>query len=555
MFLLSEYWAHRRTCKLKQQEREQRIQSLPQEYHDPISEPDADILAKPVSEIVALVNAGKLAPRDILLAYGKKALVAHRQTNCLTEIMIPSAEDWAKHCDTAGPLAGMPISLKDTVCVAGYDSTAGYSAQAFKPATHNAALTQLLLDAGAIPFVKTNIPITLLAFESASDLWGTAVNAHVPGYSPGGSTGGEGSLLAFGGSRLGIGTDVAGSVRMPAHFSGVYTVKATVGRFMKAGNFTPMVGQEGIPPVYSPMARTLEDLEMFWKAVTSMKPWEYDPYCVPLPWREIKLPSRLRIGVLRDDGVVVPSPACKRALDEVVSALQEAGHEVFPIEPPAPAEALRVGSQLMANGVITATSHIRAGEACDPGAAQALRALQLPNFLRRLWAWYIRYLRRDPLYADLIAAFRPQSGQEFYARIGDREAYKMRWHAFWDKNKMDFVLTVPNALPATRFGESRTQWKSCLPTFLFNVQLDYSAGVLPITRVDSALDDIAPGTFRPRNAIEAGAYKGYDAKSMHGLPVGVQLVARRYEEEKVIEGMKLVEGLLKARGKAYQLLL
>ena len=153
-----------------------------------------------------------------------------------------------------------------------------YMTQAFKPLNHHAALIQLLLDAGAVPFVKTNIPITLLSFESHSDLWGRTTNPHVSICSPGGSTGGEGALLAFGGSRLGIGTDVAGSVRAPAHFSGIYTVKATSGRFMKAGNVSGMVGQEGVPPVYSPMARTLEDLEVFWRAVTSMKPWEYDPY-------------------------------------------------------------------------------------------------------------------------------------------------------------------------------------------------------------------------------------------------------------------------------------
>lgn len=140
--------------------------------------------------------------------------------------------------------------------------------------------------------------MTLLAFESANDVWGRADNPHVTGFSPGGSTGGEAALLALGGSRLGVGTDVAGSVRVPAHFSGIYTIKATSGRFLRAGNATPMVryaqtdyidrltmltllsgakaGQEGVPAVYSPMCRSLQDLEFFWKAVSSMRPWDYD---------------------------------------------------------------------------------------------------------------------------------------------------------------------------------------------------------------------------------------------------------------------------------------
>lgn len=171
----------------------------------------------------------------------------------------------------------MPISLKDSAGVAGFDACIGYSKWVHKPFSKDAPIVALLRDAGALPFVKTNVPITLLSFESNSDVFGRTTNPHSKGFSPGGSSGGEGALLALGGSRLGLGTDVAGSVRVPAHYSGVYTIKASSGRFPKVGNASGMVGQEGIPAVYSPMTRTLEDLETFWKAVVSMKPWEYDP--------------------------------------------------------------------------------------------------------------------------------------------------------------------------------------------------------------------------------------------------------------------------------------
>jgi Asp-tRNA(Asn)/Glu-tRNA(Gln) amidotransferase A subunit family amidase len=146
-----------------------------------------------------------------------------------------------------------------------------------KPLEKDSALVRLLRDAGAVPFVKTNIPITLLSFESSSDVFGRTTNPHKSTHSPGGSTGGEAALLAYGGSRLGIGTDVAGSVRVPAHYSGVYTIKASTGRFVKTGSASSMPGQEGVAPAYSPMTRTLEDLETFWKAVVSMKPWTDDP--------------------------------------------------------------------------------------------------------------------------------------------------------------------------------------------------------------------------------------------------------------------------------------
>jgi len=174
-------------------------------------------------------------------------------------------------------------STQKTVGVQGWDGCIGYSAWVGKPAEKDSALVRLLRDAGAVPFVKTNVPITLLSFESASDVFGRTTNPHHSAYSPGGSTGGEAALLAYGGSRIGIGTDVAGSVRVPAHYSGVYTIKASVGRFVKTGSSTSMPGQEGVAPVYSPMARTLEDLDFFWKAVVSMRPWDYDPSVNLLP--------------------------------------------------------------------------------------------------------------------------------------------------------------------------------------------------------------------------------------------------------------------------------
>ena len=154
--------------------------------------------------------------------------------------------------------------------------------------------------------MKTNLPISLLSFESTNDVWGRSTNPHNSKYSPGGSTGGEGALLAFGGGRIGIGSDVAGSVRVPAHFSGIYSLRCSTGRWPKSGVDTSMPGQEGIPSVFSPMARTLEDLIFFSKSIISMKPWKYDHSVHPIEWREDQeLDARekkvLRIGVLRTD--------------------------------------------------------------------------------------------------------------------------------------------------------------------------------------------------------------------------------------------------------------
>lgn len=170
---------------------------------------------------------------------------------------------------------------------------------------------------GAVPYAKTALPITLLSFESANGLWGTCLNPHIPGYSPGGSTGGEAALLALGG-RIGIGSDVAGSVRVPAAWSGIYSLRCSTGRWPKAGVSTSMPGQEGIPSVFSPMARTLNDLTYFTRAIINMKPWKYDHSVHPISWRgdlETEAQSKpLRIGLMSNDGMSLRFSSSKQPL-------------------------------------------------------------------------------------------------------------------------------------------------------------------------------------------------------------------------------------------------
>jgi len=241
--------------------------------------------------------------------------------------MVPEAETWVENdISLEGPLAGIPVSLKDSIAVGGFDVSVGYSCNTGKPYPKDGPVARLLKDAGkssyrqqylqwltmfllgAVPYVKTNLPVTLLSFESTNDVWGRCTNPHNPKYSPGGSTGGESALLAFGGGRIGIGSDVAGSVRVPAHFSGIYSLRCSTGRWPKMGMNTSMPGQEGIPSVFSPMARTLGDLAYFTRSIISMKPWKYDHTVHPIEWREnqgqsAKERKSFRVGVLTTDGI------------------------------------------------------------------------------------------------------------------------------------------------------------------------------------------------------------------------------------------------------------
>lgn len=391
--------------------------------------------------------------------------------------MIAGAERWTSDgsINFRGPLAGIPISLKDSVVVGGYDTTVGYSCNVGNKGSKDGAMVRLLKDAGAIPYVKTALPITLLSFESTNDVWGRCTNPHNSKYSPGGSTGGEGALLAAGGGRIGIGSDVAGSVRAPAHFSGIYSLRCSTGRWPKLGVLTSMPGQEGIPAVFSPMTRTLEDLVYFSKSVIGMKPWNYDHSVHPIPWREdamqaVNEKKRLKIGIMRTDGVVDPSPACSRALEIVEDALRKDGHEMLEIKPPSPYEALVIASQaLNADGCKTFASYFRSFEWCDAGAKQMSFLMNLPRpFKWAYWAW-VKYIRRDDIWAGLVAGWSPKSAYEQWKIVAQREAYKARWHDWWNEQDFDFLITPPNATPAVPHDGMRDAVSSCGYTFLFNL--------------------------------------------------------------------------------------
>jgi Asp-tRNA(Asn)/Glu-tRNA(Gln) amidotransferase A subunit family amidase len=436
------------------------------------------VLSKPIEQLVQDVHQQVLQPIDILRAYGKAALKAHENTNCVTEVMIGAAEGWTTDgsVNMKGPLAGIPISLKDSIVVGGFDTTVGYSRNVGNKEEKDGTMVRLLKDAGAVPYVKTNLPITLLSFESTNDVWGRCTNPHNNKYSPGGSTGGESALLAAGGGRIGIGSDVAGSVRAPAHFSGIYSLRCSTGRWPKNGMVTSMPGQEGIPSVFSPMSRTLEDLSYFTKSLIGMQPWKYDHSVHPIPWRgevaeQFAEKKKFKVGVLRTDGVVDPSPACARAVEEVVQALKKEGHEVVDVEPPSPYEALYIGSQLLnSDGCKTFKSFFRTGEWEDPGAKQMSWLMSLPSPFKWLYYAWVKYVRRDEIWAGLIKDWKPKSSYEQWKFVAKREAYKAKWHGWWEQEaKVDFIITPPNATPAVPHDGMKDAVSSCGYTFLFNL--------------------------------------------------------------------------------------
>ncbi|KAJ0340594.1 hypothetical protein COL154_006331 [Colletotrichum chrysophilum] len=218
----------------------------------------------------------------------------------------------------------------DTFKVVGFDATAGYvNGLKLGPATTNSCLVSVLLDAGAVLYVKTNVPQTLMTADSENHIYGRTLNPHSLSLNAGGSSGGEGALVAFRGSPIGVGTDIAGSIRIPAMCCGNYGFKPTNHR-VPYGNQSEgaILSLPGPFPSAGPIASTMEDLQLFMSAVINQRPGAYDATALDLPWRKPAVGQCLRLGVLEEDPAWPLHPPVRRAFEDAVNALSVAGHEV-----------------------------------------------------------------------------------------------------------------------------------------------------------------------------------------------------------------------------------
>lgn len=237
----------------------------------PLVASEENILRLSLAQIVDSCADRSTSPSTVREVFLKQALKAHAATNCISEFL-PNNSATSHEKDTR-PLLGVPISIKDTCDYEGTDSTLGYSRNVNKPVSSHAVIVQMLLDAGATIHTKTTVPTGLVSLETDSDLFGYCSNPYNPGFASGASTGGGAALLAYGGSKIEIGSDFGGSLRIPAHFNGLYTIKSSQGRFPARGMVPFAPGLQGISLITSPMAQTLEDLTEFCHRFVDLEPW------------------------------------------------------------------------------------------------------------------------------------------------------------------------------------------------------------------------------------------------------------------------------------------
>ncbi|KAJ7052225.1 amidase [Mycena amicta] len=523
------------------------------------------------AEIVARIGSKEWTATEVVTAYIARAAEAHEATNCGTEILFEDALREARALDAEyattqklrGLLHGVPISLKDQFDVVGSDSSMGYSKLLQKPASTDSDVTALLRAAGAIPIIKTNIPQTLFTMECSNPVFGATTNPYNSYYSSGGSSGGEAALLAMDGSALGVGSDIGGSLRVPTASCGVFSLKPSMLRVSYIGAYEPTPGFDGIISVAGPMGRTIDDLDIFARLTLGVPGRSHT--VAPLPYREPKLAEKLRFGYYTDY-YIKASPATRRAVLETVAALRKQGHECVEVAIPTPDEAVRIYFALCsADGYRT----LFAGPGSDP-VDPSMKAIKLtprlPMFIRNCITWAVRNVFKDPELSRLLEINGEKSVEELFQWTATRDAYVARFYdEVWNKHELDGIIAPMLPLPHIPLQAWDAVFQVVSATSLYNV-VNSPVGCLPVTRVDKTLDALTPEYTSPTSGTAiTTAYKAfylgasplapahlqkamYDVEKMNGMPVGVQVVGRKWEDEKVLAMMRVVDGALGPRG-------
>ena len=393
----------------------------------------------------------------------------------------PAAEIAVSRKQNLGPLHGVPVTIKSSIEVAGLRCEAGTKLRAGYVAQQDAPLVSRLRHAGAIILGTTNCAELLMAWETDNLLYGRTNNPWDLSRTPGGSSGGEAAAIASGCSAGGVGSDGGGSIRVPAHFSGICGLKPTPGRVPATGHFPKSVGPSGLIGVVGPMARTVSDLKVLFETMQGAD--EGDPSAAPVPvrWPGKNGLKRVRIGYFEDDDRTPVTPETRAAVRAAANALRCAGFQVECFRP----EGLELARQLwwkffgIAGGMLLGP--LIGGHESD-----------LSPTLKEFAGW--------------VAAERPHTGASLLDAWIQRD--EVRGRVLAQMREYPVLLCPVASIPAFKHGER--SWKidgqtvqyldAWSYTEWFNL-LGMPAAVVPVGR------------------------------SSEGLPIGVQIITRPWEEE------------------------
>lgn len=443
------------------------------------------------TELAEGIRQKKLSPVDLAKAYLGRIAQLNPKLNAFIQVdeervlrAARDSEEALMRGEIAGPLHGIPISIKNSIETAGYLNEAGTKLRQGIVAAKDAPVVRRLKSAGAIILGVTNTPEMLMAWETDNLLHGRTSNPWDLSRTPGGSSGGESAAIASGCSAGGMGSDGGGSIRVPAHFTGICGLKPTPGRIPSTAHFPGSAGPFALIGVVGPLARTVSDLKSMFEVIAG--PDDGDPCSAPVPLRTITSEERkqLPIGYFEDDGRTPVTTETRAAIRNAAERLERAGFTVVPFRP----EGLESARQLWWSWFGTAGGMLLGPETKG-------REAELSPIFKEYLAW--------------VAAEPPHTGQTLLQSWIQRDELRTRFLA--QMETFPILLCPAAAIPAFRHGERRWTIEGQTVHYLdawsytewFNL-LGLPTVILPVGR------------------------------SKEGLPIGVQIVGRPWEEERVL---------------------
>ena len=447
----------------------------------------SEIVLASAEKQIELVRTGELSVRDLAEAHIRQIERLNPQLNAFADFDAERVRTEAMRLDAEEPrglLHGLPVTVKSSIATAGFRCEIGSLLRRGDVPTEDAVVVARLRAAGALILGTTNCPEFLMAYETANLLHGRVRNPWDIEYSPGGSSGGESASIAAGMSAGGLGSDSGGSVRVPAHFTGICSLKPTPGRIPGRGHLPPCVGPFAILGAIGPMARTINDVALLFRALSGHDP--LDPASSPVSYRERSLNElrTQRIGFFEDDGLVPVTQETRAAVRAAAAALNDAGFRVEPFR---------------------------------PRSLEPLRKLWWKFFVQCGAMFYepeIRGRREQlsPIFNEFLSiadASEPLTAEELLYAWAELDMLRSRM--FEEMEEYPVLLHPAAAIPAFRHGEREWTIDGKTVTYMSAVRH---------TQWFNALG-------APAAVVPVGC-------SPKGLPICVQLAARPFEDETVL---------------------
>ena len=448
-----------------------------------------------LSQIAGNIRARELSPVEVLRAHLERIEQFNPKLNAIIEVRADSALREARAAENAiangeeiGPLHGIPISIKSAIAVAGLKQECGSRTRLGLVANQDAVLVQRLKKAGAIIVGTTNVPEMLMAYETGNPLYGRTKSPWDQERTPGGSSGGEAAAIAAGLCCGGIGSDGGGSIRVPAHFSGICGLKPTPGRIPATGHWPESLGPFALLGVVGPMARTVADVELIFRVVSGFDFGDAMASSIPVREYDDEQMRAITVGYFEEYPGVPVTTETRAAVRKAATALHDAGICVEPFC----SDVLRVAREHWW------TLFVRL-------AAEML----MPEFAGREaeTSTILTYSDRPPSKEDLLAAW--------------FERDQLRLCLAKQMSQVQVILCPVCSVPAFHHGER--EWNIGGKSVTYMDAMSY-------TQWFNLLGN-------PALALPVG-------ESAEGLPIGVQVVGKPNADELILKIGRILEDTL-----------